>query len=256
MAHFGLIMLSVLMPVWNERATIDEIVSQVLAVPLELELIIIDNGSTDGTRDWLRTQIDNAQAVWADAENQTKVRIWFQAENRGKGASVRRALELARGDWVIVQDADLEYDPRDYVKLLRAAERVSARQKRAKNVRDFAVFGSRLRRSETRRAQGKGAFFWGRVGLSLGFQLLYARALSDVATCYKLLPRDLARRLNLQAEGFDLDFEIAARLVRVGAHIYEVPISYVPRSKAQGKKIRPVYDGYRAARALLLHRFL
>ncbi len=246
------------MPVWNERSTIETIVAQVLAVPIELELIIIDNGSEDGTRDWLRAQIDNGQACWANADNTTEaqIRVWFQSENRGKGASVRRALELARGDWVIVQDADLEYDPRDYVKLLRAAQRIEDRQKRVKNLRDFAIFGSRLRRVETRRAQGKGAFFWGRVGLSLGFQLLYARALSDVATCYKLLPRELARRLNLQSEGFDLDFEIAARLVRAGAHIYEVPISYAPRTKAEGKKIRPLYDGYRAARALVLHRFL
>lgn len=244
------------MPVWNERATIEPIVAQVLAAPLELELIIIDNGSDDGTRDWLRAQIDAGQAMWADRDEPAKMRIWFQSENRGKGASVRRALSLARGDWVIVQDADLEYDPRDYVKLLRAAERVLARQKRVKNVRDFAVFGSRLQRAETRRAQGKGAFFWGRIGLSLGFRLLYARALSDVATCYKLLPRELAGRLNLQSEGFDLDFEIAARLIRVNAQIYEVPISYVPRSKAEGKKIRPLYDGYRAVRALLWHRFL
>lgn len=243
--------LSVLMPVYNERATIEEIVRRVQAVAIDKEIIIVDNCSDDGTRAVLQSWIERGEASWADGSTLdgapvSRFRIYFQKENRGKGASVRRALSLARGEWVVVQDGDLEYDPRDYVKLFAVAEKAR---------RPIAVFGTRLGRGTGAwKTQPRTSFFFGRVGLSIVFRLLFARPLSDVATCYKLLPRSLAQALTLHSDGFDLDFEIAARLARNGVPIREVPISYAPRDAAQGKKIRVVRDGLRAAWALLKYR--
>jgi glycosyltransferase involved in cell wall biosynthesis len=241
--------LSVLMPVYNESATLEEIVRRVEAVPIDKEIILVDNCSDDGTRDILTSWVNAGRAAWADdGSTLTRLRIYFQPENRGKGSSVRCALCFARGDWVIVQDADLEYDPRDYAKLLSAGEKSRKR---------VAVFGNRLQRgSLTRSGQKRNAFYYGRVGLSSVFRLLYGRPLSDVATCYKLLPRTLALSLQLQSDGFDLDFEIAGRLARRGVRIVEVPISYQPRTAQEGKKIRVVRDGLRAMQALLKYRFL
>ena len=239
--------LSVLMPVWNEVATLEEILARVQAVPVDKEIIVVDNLSTDGTRERLQALIERGEAGLPDSA--ARLRVALQSENRGKGASVRRALELARGDWVIVQDADLEYDPRDYERLLRAA------QKR----RLDAVFGTRLR-GQTRAGQPRTSFFYGRVGLSVFFKLLYGSALSDVATCYKLLKRPLAQSLDLQSEGFDLDFEIAAKIARAARRgrirAGEIPISYAPRTELEGKKIRAVHAGWRAARALLKFRWV
>ena len=239
--------LSVLMPVYNEAATLPEILRRVLSVPLDLEIIVVDNVSTDGTREWLEQQLERGEA--GTAESDARVRVAFQVENHGKGASVRRALELARGEWVIVQDADLEYDPRDYLKLFALVER--------RNL-DVA-FGTRLRAGASRKSQPRTAFYYGRIGLSLFFRLLYGVPISDVATCYKLMRTRFARDLELQSGGFDLDFEIAAKVARLrrkGARVGETPIYYAPRTELEGKKIRAGRDGIRAAWSLLRFRFL
>ncbi len=242
--------LSVLMPVYNERATLSEIVRRVQNVPLDLEIIIVDNVSNDGTREDLQEMIQNGQVGAIDSNH--SVRVAFQSENRGKGASVRRALSRARAPWVIVQDADLEYDPRDYLRLFEAA----LKPRRALD----AVFGTRLHRGSRARAlQPRTAFFYGRVALSVVFRLLYGAPLSDVATCYKLMRRDFAWSLNLQSDGFDLDFEIAAKVAKArkfGARCGEIPISYAPRTELEGKKIRAGRDGARAIWALVKFRFL
>lgn len=241
--------LSVLMPVYNERATLAEILRRVQAVPLDHEIIIVDNVSTDGTREDLLAMLARGEAQPAEAPGDHRLRVFFQVENRGKGSSVRRALELARGEFVIVQDADLEYDPQDYLKLLATAEKGHSRR---------AVFGTRLLPGTiSRNEQPRTSFFYGRIGLSLVFKVLYGVPVSDVATCYKLMRRDLARELHLQGNGFDLDFEIAAKLARLrrrGVRIVEVPVSYHPRTELEGKKIRMVRDGLRAALTLLKYR--
>jgi dolichol-phosphate mannosyltransferase len=249
--------LSVLMPVFNERATLSEILRQVRAVPIDKEIIVVDNCSTDGTREDLRVMLDRGEA---DAEHgQGRLRVVFQTRNFGKGASVRRALSLARGEYVIVQDADLEYDPRDYVKLLAVAEKVcgiAARNSQGNSRGRDAVFGTRLMPgTAARRGQPHTAFYYGRIGLSLLFRLLYGSSLSDVATCYKLMRREVAQSLRLCSVGFDLDFEIPAKLRRRGVRIAEVPISYQPRTELEGKKIRAVRDGLRAAWTLVKYRF-
>ena len=245
------------MPVYNERATLVEILRRVQSVPLDLEIIIVDNVSSDGTREDLHALLSGGAA--GDENSHFPVRVAFQDENRGKGASVRRALSLARGEYVIVQDADLEYDPRDYLRLFEAIQGPKTARRRAKRALDV-VFGTRLHRGTVaRQKMPRTPFFYGRVGLSLFFRVLYGAPLSDVATCYKLMRRDFAQSLNLQSDGFDLDFEIAAKIARArkrGARFGEIPISYVPRTELEGKKIRVVRDGARAAWALVKFRFL
>jgi dolichol-phosphate mannosyltransferase len=238
--------LSVLLPVYNEAATLPAVLEQVRAVPLDLEIIVVDNCSDDGTRDLLQAMLDSGEAHLEDGEG--RLRVAFQEQNKGKGASVRRALGLARGEWVIVQDADLEYDPQDFVRLLDRAERRDRPQ---------AVFGTRLRRgTQSRETQPHTAFYWGRLGLTFVFRLLYGRALSDVATCYKLMRRSLALDLKLQGSGFELDFEIAAKLARRGARWAEIPIFYAPRTEREGKKIRAGRDGLGALWAFVKYRVL
>jgi glycosyltransferase involved in cell wall biosynthesis len=253
--------LSVLMPVYNECATLREILKRVGDVPIEKEIVLVDNCSTDGTREMLQEMLARGEAVPGETIDSevavdhwgTVVRVILQERNKGKGSSVRRALAASRGEWIIVQDADLEYDPQDYLKLLAAAQKWEAAPGR--KGRDVAVFGTRLSRgSVARRNQLQDAFLLGRIGLSVAFRVLYATSLSDVATCYKLMRRRVAQSLDLQANGFDLDFEIAARLRRRGVRIVEVPISYQPRGKGEGKKIRAVQDGSRALWTLLKYR--
>jgi glycosyltransferase involved in cell wall biosynthesis len=267
--------LSVLMPVYNECATLSEILSRVQAVSIDKEIVVVDNCSTDGTRELLQEMLargeavpagDNAHDVAASSNATSRdaaasdaaklsnpVRVVLQETNKGKGSSVRRALAAARGEWIIVQDADLEYDPRDYQKLLNRAHKWEAAAGR--RGRDVAVFGTRLSRdSEARRNQSHDAFLVGRIGLSVAFRVLYATSLSDVATCYKLMRREVAQSLSLQSDGFDLDFEIAARLRRRGVRIEEVPISYDPRGHGEGKKIRAIQDGSQALWTLLKYR--
>jgi glycosyltransferase involved in cell wall biosynthesis len=253
--------LSVLMPVYNECATLREILKRVQEVPIEKEIVLVDNCSTDGTRELLREMLARGEALpaaTAEAESEphsseTVLRVILQERNKGKGSSVRRALAAARGEWIIVQDADLEYDPQDYLKLLSAAHKWEVAPGRRGHA--VAVFGTRLSRgSLARRNQLQDAFLMGRIGLSVAFQVLYATSLSDVATCYKLMRRRVAQSLDLRADGFDLDFEIAARLRRRGVRIVEVPISYQPRGKDEGKKIRALQDGSRALWTLLKYR--
>jgi glycosyltransferase involved in cell wall biosynthesis len=244
------------MPVFNERATLVEILRRVQAVGIEKEIIIVDNCSTDGTREFLQEMLDCGEA--GEADSGSTLRVVLQPENKGKGASVRRALELARGQFVIVQDADLEYDPEDFRKLLAVAEGASQNAGRKKRAYDV-VFGTRLSRgTATRAQQPRTSFYYGRVGLSMLLRILYAVPISDVATCYKLLKRDLAQNLNLQSSGFDLDFEIAAKVAKLKkqrrVRYAEVPVSYHPRTELEGKKIRAWHDGWRAAWALLRFR--
>ncbi len=240
--------LSVIVPVYNERATLEPLLRRVQELPLDLEIIIVDNVSSDGTREWLEGLLGSGEAGGEDST--APLRVVFQRENRGKGASVRRGLTLARGEWVVVQDADLEYDPRDLLKLLHFAQ----------SKRLDAVFGTRLSpRSDTLRAQPRTAFFYGRVGLTLFYRVLYGAPLGDVATCYKLMRRSFAQSLGLRCDGFDLDFEIAAKVAlahKRGARVGQRPISYQPRTELEGKKIRVVRDGARAAWALVKFRFL
>ncbi len=224
--------LSIVMPVYNERATVAEAVRRARAVklPVEREILVIDDGSTDGTQQILRHLADST------------VRVLTQPANRGKGAAVRRGIDESTGDFVIIYDADLEYDPRDWPALLRPAMEGEA----------VAVYGSRFT------GERRNMLFWHWLGnrfLSFTTNLLYNTTLSDMETCAKLIEGDLVRSLRLTADRFDIEPEITAKLLRSGIRIYEVPIRYVGRELAEGKKIS-WRDGFPALWALLKCRFI
>lgn len=225
--------LSVLVPVFNERNTVVEILRRMRAVELpegiEREIIVIDDGSTDGTRDVLRQLGDST------------VRVVLHEVNRGKGAALRTGLDYATGDYVLVQDADLEYDPEDWPRLLAPVLRGRAR----------AVYGSRFT------GERRNMLFLHWVGnrmLSLVTNVLYNTTLSDMETCYKLVDRELLAGLRLRSDRFDIEPEITAKILRRGVRIYEVPISYAGREFAEGKKIT-WRDGFAALLALVRFRF-
>ncbi|MEO8190365.1 MAG: glycosyltransferase family 2 protein [Acidobacteriota bacterium] len=225
--------LSVLMPVFNEARTIDEVLRLVCAVPVEKEVIVVDDGSTDGTRDLL--------ARW---DGRAGVRVILHERNQGKGAALRTALAQAQGDMLIIQDADLEYDPAEYPSLLRPIEMGRA----------DVVFGSRFRGSAENRVQN----FWHTVGnrvLTLISNVVTDLNLTDMATCYKAFHRRVVPvLLDLEQRGFGVDAEITVKVARAGFRLFEVPVSYFARSRAEGKKIR-FRDGASALSALLRHRF-
>jgi len=207
--------LSVLMPVYNELYTIAAAVRRVRAVPLDMEIICVDDCSSDGTQAVL-------DQLLADGEIDHLVK---HERNQGKAAGVRHALEWATGDVAVIQDADLEYDPQDLIKLIHPLA----------DGRADAVFGSRFL-GETRRV----LYYWHSVGnkvLTTTSNMLTNLNLSDMETCYKMIRTDLFKSLPLQAERFGIEPELTARLAQSGARIYEVPINYNGRTYAEGKKI-------------------
>ncbi len=229
--------LSVVMPAYNEIDTIDEIVSRVRAVPVDKEIILIDNCSTDGTREKIQ------------AMDFPEVRTILQERNMMKGNSVKRGIAAAQGDFVIVQDADLEYDPMDFLPLLAAAEQEDV----------FAVMGSRvLGMRERGQKLPVGIYSAGRTAINLFFVLLFGSRLTDIATCYKLARRQVFQDMTLRCESFDLDFELAAKFVkgarRTGKRVVEVPVQYYPRTVEEGKKIG-WKDGIAALLTILKFRF-
>jgi glycosyltransferase involved in cell wall biosynthesis len=224
--------LSVLMPVYNEARTIDEVLRQVALIPVEKEILVVDDGSTDATREILRAK-----------EGQDGIRVILHDRNLGKGKALATALSQARGEILIIQDADLEYDPADYPALLRPIEMGRA----------DVVYGSRFRGSAENRVQN----FWHTAGnraLTLISNVVTDLNLTDMATCYKAFHRRVVPALDLQESGFGVDAEITVKVARGGFRIFEVPVSYFARSRAEGKKIR-LRDGLSALAALLKYRF-
>ena len=223
--------LSVIVPVYDERNTVVEIVRRMRAVdlPVDLEIVIVDDGSTDGTRDVLRQLADST------------VRVVLHEHNKGKGAAIRTGLEKVTGDLVLIQDADLEYDPEDWPKLLNPVLRGKAQ----------VVYGSRFT------GERRNMLFLHWVGnrfLSLVTNVLYNTTLSDMETCYKLFDRTVLEGITINASRFEFEPEITAKLLRRGIRIYEVPISYTGREFEEGKKIT-WRDGFPAVYALVKYRF-
>ncbi|HKX25650.1 MAG TPA: glycosyltransferase family 2 protein [Actinomycetota bacterium] len=225
--------LSIVMPVYNERATLRAAVERVVKTPLPIpsELLVVDDGSTDGG---LETITDLAEP--------DRVRLVRRRHNRGKGAAIRSGIQAAGGDLLTIFDADLEYDPADVERLLQPILAGEA----------AVTFGTRAFGSHTAYS------FWYVVGnkaVNLWASFLFDSWLSDVYTCLKMAPTDLWRALNLRSEGFGIEAEVTAKLLRRGERVFEVPISYRARGRREGKKIRAA-DGFRGLGVLLRVRLL
>ncbi|MBI5700902.1 glycosyltransferase family 2 protein [Candidatus Saganbacteria bacterium] len=221
--------LSVIIPVYNEKNTIKTLIDRVVAVNLEKEIIIVDDYSTDGTRD-IYPQIQGED-----------IRIILQEKNQGKGSAVSRGIAEATGDYIIIQDADLEYDPQEYLKIM-----LPIIEGRAK-----VVYGSRF--------LGKHSFstlshFLGNKFLTTLTNILYGSTITDMETCYKLMPADVAKKLDIKSKKFDMEPEITAKILKRNYKILEVPISYQGRAFSEGKKIS-WKDAFSAILTLIWYKF-
>lgn len=207
--------LSILVAVYNEKDTIATIIEHIQSIPLEKQIILVDDCSTDGTKELLKEKFDDGKY---------DVKVLYHETNQGKGASIRTALDHANGDYVIIQDADLEYNPEDMIKLMKYAEGNNA----------DIVYGSRF--YDTWRTTSLFHFFVNKF-LTVLTNLLYGSNLTDMETCYKLVKTDIMKSLGLVSSRFELEPEITAKLIKKGHSIPEIPISYRGRTYREGKKI-------------------
>jgi glycosyltransferase involved in cell wall biosynthesis len=223
-------LLTVVMPVYNEKATVEEIIDRVLAVPLRTELIAVDDASTDGSREVLET-----------LSRDRGFRVLYQESNRGKGAAVRKGIAAASGDVIVVQDADLEYSPEEYPDLLDLIVKGKA----------DAVFGSRF---IGRHRCFLFTHYLANLFLNLVTNVLYNTTMTDMETCFKAVRAEVLKDLDLKSDRFGIEPEITAKLFKRGARVYEVPITYEGRDYSEGKKIT-WRDGFPALWNLVKYRF-
>jgi len=224
--------LTVIIPIYNEVNTLREILKRVEATQLAFEILLVDDGSVDGTREILN-----------DLDGQGIFRVILHEKNQGKGAAVRTGIQNARGDIILIQDADLEYDPRDYPKLLKPLEEGLA----------DVVYGSRFLGAPRRVAM-----FWNMVAnklLTLMTNILYNTILTDMETGYKVFRREVIADIPLHACRFNFEPEFTAKILKRGVRIFEVPITFNPRDYGEGKKIG-IMDAFEAVWTLLKYRFV
>jgi glycosyltransferase involved in cell wall biosynthesis len=223
-------LLSVVMPVFNEASTIDEIIRRVMAVPIRTQLIVVDDCSTDGTRDTLNR-----------LQRELGFTLLLQAKNRGKGAALRAGFEAVRGDLVVIQDADLEYSPEEFPQLIELIC----------DGRADVVYGSRF---IGRHRVFLFTHYLGNRALTLLTNVLYNTMLTDMETCYKVMRTDVLRSMTLRSNGFGIEPELTAKIFKRGYRVYEIPITYDGRGYDEGKKIG-WRDGVVALWVLLRYRF-
>ncbi len=223
-------LLSVVMPVFNERRTIEEIVSRVMSVPLRVQLIVVDDGSTDGTRDQL-----------SELQRRHGFTLILQPRNRGKGAALRRGFEEVTGDVVVIQDADLEYSPEEYPQLIELICQGRA----------DVVYGSRFL---GRHRVFLFTHYAGNCLLTMVTNVLYNTTLTDMETCFKAMRTDVLRSFTLRSDSFGIEPELTAKIFKRGYRVYEIPITYDGRGYDDGKKIT-WRDGVVALGVLLKYRF-
>lgn len=225
--------LSVVVPVFNEAGTVEALIEEVESVPLDTEIVVVDDGSTDGTVEKLRKLAD-----------QGRIRLHVHERNRGKGAALRTGFAEARGEYVVVQDADLEYDPHEFPKLIGPLEAGKA----------DAVYGSRFVGSEPHRV----LYFWHYVankGITLLSNMLTNLNLTDIETCYKAFRREVIQSIRIEEDRFGVEPEMTAKIARMGCRVYEVGISYSGRTYEEGKKIG-WRDGVRALWCIVKYNLL
>lgn len=224
--------LSIIVPVFNEKTTIEEILHRVIKTGLVYEIVVVDDGSQDGTRE-----------ILARLDGQSGIRVVLHDRNQGKGAAVRTGISQAKGDVILIQDADLEYDPREYPVLLKPIQ---------ENIADV-VFGSRFLGAARRPT-----LFWNMVAnkiLTLVTNILYNNILTDMETGYKLFRRFVVQDMTLRARGFDFEPEFTAKILKRKVRIFEVPITFNPRDYSEGKKIK-MRDAFIAMWTLFKYRFV
>jgi glycosyltransferase involved in cell wall biosynthesis len=224
--------LSIIVPVYNEAPAIETIIRRIAAVPIKAEILVVDDGSTDGTREILNNLEKNKTAL--------PLHCFFHGKNMGKGAAIRTALEKVRGEMVVIQDADLEYHPEDYPGAVHLIEGGFA----------DAVFGSRFL------GPHRVFLFWHYLGnkvLTLICNVLYNSILTDMETGFKMIRTDVFKSLDMLSSRFDFEVEVTAKLFKRGYRVYEIPITYTGRTYEEGKKIT-WRDGLRALFALLRFR--
>ncbi|MGW8225811.1 MAG: glycosyltransferase family 2 protein [Anaerolineales bacterium] len=223
---------SVIIPVFNEQSTIEAILQRVKAQDIVTEILVIDDGSTDGTRE-----------ILASMEESEQLRVILHDSNQGKGAAVRTGFQKAKGDVFLIQDADLEYDPRDYPKLIQPIQ---------EGIADV-VYGSRFLGGPRR-----SVMFWHMVAnrmLTFMTNLLYNTILSDMETGYKLFRREIVEGMKIHANSFDFEPEFTAKILKKKVRVYEIPISFNPRDYEEGKKIG-LRDAFQAVWTLVKYRFV
>ncbi|MBK8658534.1 MAG: glycosyltransferase family 2 protein [Bacteroidetes bacterium] len=225
--------LSIIMPVFNEHKTIREIIAKVMAVPIEKELIIVDDASTDGTRDILK----------AEFENKPDIRVFYHEQNKGKAGAIKTGIPHCTGEIISIQDGDLETDPNDFIHLTEPIKKGEA----------SVVYGSRyLNRTE------KSLYFAYKFGarfLSVVVNILYCQNITDEATCYKVFKADILKQIPLEYNRFEFCPEVTAKVSKMGYKIKELPMNYYPRSFDEGKKMN-WRDGIIALWVLLKFRFV
>ncbi len=225
-------LLSVIIPVYNEKKTILEILKKIEEVPLNKEIIIVDDGSTDGTRELL--------AQFHDSVN---IHVYLHPNNKGKGMAIRTAIPNCSGDIIIIQDADLEYDPADYLKLVEPFKYHEVK----------VIYGSRFLNNVNRHSYLR--FYMGGRLLSFITNILFAQNLTDEPTCYKVFDADFLKSIPLKCKKFEFCPEVTAKVAKKGIKIKEIPINYYPRTLGEGKKIT-WKDGLQAIWVLFKYRFV
>ena len=225
------IFLSALIPVYNEAGTIEEIVRRLEQISIIRQIVVVDDGSLDETPTIVKRLSDAGRVV-----------AYFHERNFGKGAALRHALKLAKEDYLVIQDADLEYDPHDFYIMAKVVQEKDAQ----------VVYGSRF--LSARRTGMLWTHYFGNRFLTIFFNVLFRQGLTDMETCYKLFRTDLLLQLGIDNDRFDIDPELTAKIVRAGHKIYEVPVSYAGRPYLAGKKIRPA-DALSAIKTLWDYRY-
>lgn len=229
--------LSILVPVFNEEDTIREVIAKLLSVkvPWQKEIIIIDDGSTDKTKDFL---------VKLSNKRKGNIKVIFHKSNQGKGKAIQSGIKSSRGDYLLIQDADLEYDPLEINKLLIPISKGKADDK-------TAVYGSRFK---LKRPKISPVYYFGNRLLTIFTNILFASNLTDMETGYKLVPAKFMKCWKFKSKRFDIEPEITAKLIKSGINIIEVPISYKGRSHLAGKKLT-IRDAFAAIKTLVYFRF-